>query len=83
MVMDDIINGFQEVFSEVFGIDGTTINRETSAKDVEGWDSVAHVLLIVALEKKFLIRFKSREITGFNSVGDMLDVAERKIDEKK
>jgi len=77
-----ILNLLQEVFSATFGIDGTTINRDTSAKDVKGWDSVAHVLLITAVEKKFSVRFKSREIAGFNNVGDMLDAVEKKIDER-
>ena len=78
----DTLNQLQEVFAVTFGIDGTTINRDTSAKDVKGWDSVAHVLLITAVEKKFSIRFKSREIAGFNSVGDLLDAVETKTNEK-
>ena len=78
-----ILNLLQEVFAATLGIDAVAINRDTTATDVNGWDSVAHVLLITAVEKKFSLRFKSREIAGFNSVGNMLDAIEKKINEKQ
>jgi acyl carrier protein len=74
-----IITNIQEVFANTFDIDGKTINRETSAKDVKGWDSVAHVILITSIEKQFSIRFSSREIAGFKTVGDLVDAVEKKI----
>jgi len=77
-----ILGLLREVFAATLDVDGTTIQRETTAKDVKGWDSVAHVLLITAVEKKFSIRFKSREIAGFNCVGDMIDAVETKIKER-
>jgi acyl carrier protein len=76
--MEHIITKLQEIFSETFDIDGKTITRETSAKDVNGWDSVAHVMLITSIEKKFAIRFTGREIAGFKTVGDLLDSIEKK-----
>jgi acyl carrier protein len=73
-----IITNLQEIFANTFDIDGKTITRETSAKDVNGWDSVAHVMLITSIEKKFAIRFTGREIAGFKTVGDLIDAVEKK-----
>ena len=67
----------QEVFADVFGLDAVALTTETSAKDIENWDSVNHVMLITAVEKKFSIRFKSREIAKFNRVGDIVDAVEK------
>jgi len=79
---DLILETLQEIFAMTFAVDGTTIHRETSAKDVDGWDSIAHVILITAIEEKFSIRFKGREIAGFNTVADLLDAIEKKRNEK-
>jgi acyl carrier protein len=78
-----ITTKLQEIFAETFDIDGKTINRETSAKDVSGWDSVAHVMLITSIEKKFEIRFTGREIVNFKTVGDLIDAIEKKINNDK
>jgi len=79
---DLILETLQEIFAMTFAVDGTTIHRETSAKDVDGWDSIAHVILITTIEEKFSIRFKGREIAGFNSVGDMINAIEKQINGK-
>ena len=59
------------IFQDVFGREGIVISADTSAKDVEGWDSVAHMKLILAIEKHFGIKLKLREIVRFKKVGDM------------
>jgi acyl carrier protein len=74
-----IITNLQEIFAETFDIDGTTITHETSAKDISGWDSVAHVMLITSIEQKLAIRFTGREIVSFKTVGDLIDAIEQKI----
>ncbi|MDR2441806.1 MAG: acyl carrier protein [Planctomycetaceae bacterium] len=73
-----IITNLQDIFADTFDIDGKTITHETSAKDVSGWDSVAHVMLITSIEKKFAIHFTGREIAGFKTVGDLIDAVEKK-----
>jgi acyl carrier protein len=73
-----IITNLQEIFAEIFDVDGKNITRATSAKDVENWDSVAHVMLLTSIEKKFAIRFTSHEIATFKSIGDLIDTIERK-----
>ena len=76
---ENILPKLQTVFTSVFGPAGDNINRETTAKDVDGWDSVAHVLLITSIEKNFEVKFSSREIVGFKNVGDIVDLLAQKI----
>ena len=49
------------------------LRRETTAKDVEEWDSLTHVQLMVAVEKRFKVRFSAKQIQGFKNVGEMCD----------
>lgn len=55
-----------------------TLNDETVADDVEGWDSIAHVRLIIALEQLYKIRFSAEEIASCKSVGNLVDFIEEK-----
>ena len=67
----------QEVFQSVFEDDTLEITRATTAKNVQGWDSLTHVTLLVTLEQRFKIRFKSSEVADLKNVGELLDVVER------
>ncbi len=78
MTADKILIQLQTVFADVFGDDDILLTRETSAADVPEWDSMANVLLITTVEKKFAVRFTSREIAGMKCVGDMIDEIEAK-----
>lgn len=64
---------------DVFDVDDLSIGPETTAKDVVGWDSLSHVRLIVALERKFKIRFKNSEIEGLMNVGDLIRAIDAKL----
>ncbi len=79
MPMSDFDNRVQNVFREVFDDDELTIRREMQAKDVEGWDSLTHVTLIMTIEDSFGIKFSTREVMGFNNVGEMMDCLSSKI----
>jgi acyl carrier protein len=74
----DLINRLTSVFRSVFGDETLTLSKATTAQDVEGWDSLMHINLIVAIERKFKIRFTTREITGLGNVGDLTDLIARK-----
>ena len=52
----------QDVFQDVFEDDELTLTPQTSAQDVEGWDSLAHVSLMINVEKAFRIRFSSSQV---------------------
>jgi acyl carrier protein len=60
-----------DVFRDVFDDDTLSINEQTIAADVEGWDSLAHIRLIVSIEKAFSLRFSASEIAALDNVGDM------------
>ena len=72
----------QELFQSVFNDEEIRITRATSAEDVEGWDSLMHINLIVAVEQAFGICFATAEISDLKeygkTVGDMLDLIEAK-----
>lgn len=66
--------GVQEVFRRVFDREGLVINRQMTAADVDGWDSLANIQMIVAIEKKFRVKFTTTEILQLKNVGDLLDL---------
>lgn len=55
------------------------IKLETTAADIEGWDSLTHIELVSAIENKFSIQFSFREVMHFNSVSDMIDVIQNRM----
>jgi acyl carrier protein len=55
------------------------ITRESNASTVEDWDSLAHVNLVIAIEKKYRIKFALSELNSLKNVGDMIDLMELKI----
>ena len=66
------------VFQGVFGDAIVRLTRDTTAKDVDGWDSLMHINLVVAIESEFKIRFTSREIARLQNVGELIDLIVRK-----
>ena len=74
-------NRIEAVFHEVFGRDDIVLTAETTARDVEGWDSFAHINLMVALEDAFSVAFTSEEMAAMRSVGDLVGIlAARGVD---
>ena len=68
-----------EVFREVFDDDSIQLTPELTADDVEGWDSLSHVNLIIAVEMKFSVEFTQKEIRSFANVGEMIACIEGKL----
>jgi acyl carrier protein len=69
----------QQVFRTTFDDPGLLIARTTTANDVEGWDSLTHIDLMVAVEKEFTVRFTTSEVTKMKNVGDLIDAIERRL----
>lgn len=67
------------VFRDLFEDDSLVIGEQTTAADVEGWDSLKHISLIEAVEEEFDIRFTMREVTGMKNVGEMVSVIEERM----
>jgi len=70
------IDKLTAVFQQVFDDDELIVTRETSAADVEGWDSLTHVTLMLSIEKQFAIRFKSSQVASLENVGELADLIE-------
>lgn len=77
--MDDTKARVQEVFREIFDNEKLEIFDAMQAKDVKGWDSLTHVTLIVTLEENLGIKFSTREVMGFQNVGEMLVCVSQKL----
>ena len=69
-----------EIFREVFDDDTLVLTPNTTAADVNGWDSVAHIGLIVAIEQRLGIRFKSSELEAMHNVGQLAGLVEYKLE---
>ncbi len=76
--MSQTLTELNDVFQEVFDDDEITVERETSAKDIEEWDSLMHVNLVLAVEKRFGVRFTSTEVASLQNVGELCDLIDRK-----
>lgn len=75
----DILAELTPIFRDVFGDEVMNIGRQTTADDVEGWDSLTHIEMIVAVEKHFGIRFKSFDLQKLQNVGDLADMIKLKL----
>lgn len=74
MEREEIFEKLNEIFEDVLDLDETPeLTDATSANDIEEWDSLSHIQLIVAIEKAFKLKFTSQEILKWNNVGEMVD----------
>jgi acyl carrier protein len=80
--MNALQSELQDIFRRVFDDDALAITEATSAADIDGWDSMAHINLIIAIEKQFGVKFAGGEIAALGrrgqTVGDMLKLLENK-----
>ena len=79
MERSEILKRVEQIFREELGKDDIVLNDETTAEDVEGWDSLSHVQLVAVMEDAFGIEFSSREILSWDNVGDLINTIEKKI----
>ena len=73
MNKEDLLKRINEIFIETLDDEDINLNSETTAADVDGWDSLFHIQLIVGVEKEFKIKFTSLEIQSFKNIGDFCD----------
>ena len=74
MTREEVFDRLNEIFRDVFDDDDITVVDETTADDIEDWDSLEHINLVVAVENKFGIKFNMSEVVKFKNVGEMVDV---------
>ena len=66
------------VFRDVFDEDDLKLTPETTADDVDGWDSLSHIRLVLAVSKSFGVKFSASEIGGLKNVGEFADLIQKK-----
>lgn len=76
MNREEIYERLNEVFQDVFGDDDITVNDETTAADIDGWDSLRHITLLAAIEDEFDIEFSMGQTVKMKNVGEMVDFIE-------
>lgn len=78
MDKESILKEVTDIFIDVLDSGDIVLDYNTQAKDVEDWDSLNHIQLVVAIEKHFKIRFTSKEIQSWKNVGEMLECIQQK-----
>jgi acyl carrier protein len=81
MTYQEIKDKTRDILVEVLEHDQFMMNEDLTAADVDGWDSLNHMVIISAIEESFGIKFKLREISKLNCVGDLLQLIEMKVKE--
>jgi acyl carrier protein len=81
MQQQELMAKLQEVFDGVF-LEKIEVRRDLSASDVEEWDSLTHVSLILAVEQAFGIRFRVGEVESTKNVGDLADLITKRVPQR-
>ena len=73
MEKSDIYSQLNDIFADVLDLEDVELTDTTTADDIEEWDSLSHIQLVVAVEKTFGIKFSALEIMQWRNVGDMVN----------
>ncbi|MEE8452063.1 MAG: acyl carrier protein [Thermoguttaceae bacterium] len=84
--MENLTDQMQDVFRDVFDDEELTLADEMTAQDIDGWDSLMHINLIIAVERRFGVKFATAEISGLKAddqnVGTFCRLVAKKVDAK-
>lgn len=78
MNKNELWERLNEVFRDVFDDKKITVDENTTADDIEDWDSLEHINLVEAVEQEFRMRFKMKEVSGMKNVGEMAGIIEER-----
>ena len=73
MEKSEVLKTINGIFIDILDNEDIVLTNDTTANDVEEWDSLNHIQLVVAIEKKFKIRFSAQEIQSWKNVREMVD----------
>lgn len=79
MNQTEILSQITDVFREILDEDALVLEASTTAQDVEDWDSLTHIVLVVGIEERFKIKFGSKEILAWKNVGEMCASVSEKL----
>ena len=71
---EKVVDRLNDVFRDIFDDDDIAVTDATVAADIDGWDSLAHITLILGVEREFRIKMTAAEVGSLKSVGQMIDV---------
>lgn len=80
MSREEIFDKVQDIFRDVFDDEELVISDSTNSDEIEDWDSLEHISLIVSMEKEFSMKFDIKEVNALKDVGEMIDLIKRKMD---
>ena len=75
----EIMAKLNEIFCDVFDDEDIVLSDDTTADDIEDWDSLEQINLLVAIEKQFSIKFSLADVADLENVGSMVDLIERMV----
>jgi acyl carrier protein len=75
----DVFERLTGIFRKVFSDESLEINDELTANDVDGWDSLTHMLLITEVENSFKVKFRLKDLNKMRNVGDLADIILSKL----
>ena len=76
---EEVKNKVSAIFKDVFDDDSLVITDATNSSDIEDWDSLEHIALIVSMEKEFDMKFDIKEVNKLENVGEMIDMIMSKM----
>lgn len=82
MTREDIRSGLAEVLKEVLSLPAVTITDATTARDFKGWDSLAHIDIIISAEERFQVRIPATKAARLKTLGELVDLIIEKQNEK-
>jgi acyl carrier protein len=82
MSFEEILASIRDTMVDVFDLDELEISKNTTADDIEEWDSLSNIRLVVAVERSFKVKFTNAEIAGLMNVGDLVKLIQVKLDRR-
>jgi acyl carrier protein len=82
MNREELLSKIKESFVRVLEHDKFELNETTTAEDVDGWESITHMLIMTDIEKSFNIKFKLMDLMSMENIGDLLKTVQKEITSK-